>query len=227
MRQRSRRGRRRAAAGAPSRRPGRPRAGAPAHRACGRARPRRPSWRCWPRPGTSTSATQLRESWIVNWPVGGRWKKLNAAALDDGGGDAQPTAPDDRDDQHGGQVDDAQRGQRRDFLERVDDQRAQRDGGERDQDADPREGGSGASRKPNGDDTAVRVMGRGARAPAPPGALLRCRWLCVADRAVLCEDSAGAVLAASRPCVSPSPHVIFLGGAWAVVTPRDQRVTIP
>ena len=29
----------------------------------------------------AASATQLRESEIVNLPTGGRWKKLNAAAL--------------------------------------------------------------------------------------------------------------------------------------------------
>ncbi len=29
----------------------------------------------------ATSATQLLESRIVKWPTGGRWKKLNAAAL--------------------------------------------------------------------------------------------------------------------------------------------------
>ena len=29
----------------------------------------------------AASATQFRESAIVNCPIGGRWKKLNAAAL--------------------------------------------------------------------------------------------------------------------------------------------------
>ena len=73
-------------------------------------------------------ATQLRESLIVNSPVGGRWKKLNARRAEHRRGDPQPGAPGDRDDEHRRQVDDAQRRDRRDVPQRIDDQRAQRDG---------------------------------------------------------------------------------------------------
>ena len=57
----------------------------------------------------ATSATQLLEFWSVKRPTGGRWKKLNAAALSSAVADAEPRAPGDRHDQHRRQVDDAQR----------------------------------------------------------------------------------------------------------------------
>ena len=45
----------------------------------------------------------------MNRPVGGRWKKLKATALSERREQPEPEAPEDRDDDHGEQVDDAQR----------------------------------------------------------------------------------------------------------------------
>ena len=103
-------------------------------RACGRARPassprRRRGRR---RPG----ATQFSPVAIVKRPVGGMWKKLNASALATRGRQRQPRAPDRRHHQHDEQVDDAEREHRRDVVERVDQQRGQRDADRRGHDSD-------------------------------------------------------------------------------------------
>ena len=74
-------GRPRAAAAAPSPPRGRPRGGArpPPPRAPGRGR--RPNWRASATARNTPSATQFWPIAIVNRPVGGMWKKLNASAL--------------------------------------------------------------------------------------------------------------------------------------------------
>ena len=95
----------------------------------------------------AASATQLLESLIVNWPTGGRWKKLNATALSTAV--ATPShAPQVTDTtQHRRQVDDRQRDDRRDFRQRVDDQRAQRDRDQRRERTHPPCGGGSAPQK--------------------------------------------------------------------------------
>ena len=55
------------------------------------------------------SATQFSASATWKRPVGGMWKKLNASALREAVSDAEPHAPQRRDQQHAEQVDDAER----------------------------------------------------------------------------------------------------------------------
>ena len=84
----------------------------------------------------TTSATQFSPPAIVNRPVGGMWKKLNASALSSAVASAEPDAPQRRDDQHREQVDDAEREHRRDAAQRVDQQRGERDAERRRHDPD-------------------------------------------------------------------------------------------
>ena len=68
----------------------------------------------------TTSATQFSPSAIVKRPVGGMWKKLNASALASAVAAPEPAAPDRGDEQHGEEVDDAERDDRGDLGQRVD-----------------------------------------------------------------------------------------------------------
>ena len=79
------------------------------------------------------SATQFSPSAIVKPPVGGMWKKFQAAALMHRGEQAQPEAPVARHEQHGERVDDARGDDRHDLAQGVDQQRDDRhrhEGGE-------------------------------------------------------------------------------------------------
>ena len=121
------------------------------------------------RRGTRPARPSCSESWIVKLPDRRQVEEVERGRAQHRRGDAQPRAPGDRHDQHRGQVDDAQRDHRRDVLERIDDQRAQRDR-ERPRRPRPRAaaGGSGASRKPNGGDTNISLMDERDGSRLPP-----------------------------------------------------------
>ncbi len=97
-------------------------------------------------------ATQLRPSTIVNLPVGGMWKKLNAARTEQRGEQSQRDAPVGGDEQHRRQVDHAEGHHRRDLAQEVDGQGRQRHGGDRRNDAGaaprPLAQGGGAQLRP-------------------------------------------------------------------------------
>ena len=108
----------RRAAAARARRRGRPRAAAarPRGRACAASSDSVDATTAATR--KTSSATQFSASAIVNRPVGGMWKKLKAQRRRDAGRQAEPQAPERRDEQHREQVQDAERDRRGDLLER-------------------------------------------------------------------------------------------------------------
>ena len=116
----------------------------------------------------TTSATQFSESAIVNRPVGGMWKKLKASALATAVATPSHGAPDPGDQQDRDEVDDAERQRRGDLLERVEEQRRQRDGADGGGQSDPARRRVGSQHERGG---ATEHGGRLAppRAAARPG----------------------------------------------------------